>query len=58
MPNPLHQHLIPWCLEISAPKPNPATKHSPLVAWAPDGYAIFGLYTDDGSKPTDLDACG
>lgn len=37
-----HYHLQPYCIEQSAPKPNNNTKHSPLLAWAPDGFPIYG----------------
>lgn len=30
---------------------------SPLIGYAFDGFPIYGLYTDDGALPTDLDEC-
>lgn len=31
---------------------------SPLVGYAFDGFAVYGLFTEDGELPTDLDECG
>jgi hypothetical protein len=34
-----------------------AAGHSPLVGFALDGYGIYGLYEENPTKPSDLDAC-
>ena len=32
--------------------------HSPLLGWQVDGFAIYGINSDDGEPPHDLDSCG
>ncbi|CAZ97467.1 YHYH protein [Zobellia galactanivorans] len=32
--------------------------HSPIIGYAIDGFAIYGLLDKNGNKPTDLDECG
>lgn len=44
-----HYHLAPLHLEAKIGRTTP-------VAWALDGYPVFGLHEPDGSAPTGLDA--
>lgn len=50
-----HYHKYPVCL--NSPFRDPDGKHSPLIGYAFDGYAIYGPNGDDGKPPTDLDDC-
>jgi hypothetical protein len=57
-PDPLgryHYHIYPRCVHTSF-KDEPG-KHSPLIGYAFDGYAIYGPNGEDGKPPTDLDEC-
>jgi hypothetical protein len=50
-----HYHKYPVC--VKSPFKDEAGKHSPLIGYAFDGYAIYGPNGDDGKPPTDLDEC-
>ena len=50
-----HYHKYPVC--IKSPFKDPAGKHSPLIGFMFDGYAVYGPNGDDGKPPTDLDEC-
>jgi YHYH protein len=50
-----HYHKYPVC--INSPFRDPAGKHSPLIGWAFDGFAIYGPNGEEGSPPKDLDKC-
>mmetsp|Transcript_24845 Transcript_24845/g.37302 ORF Transcript_24845/g.37302 Transcript_24845/m.37302 type:complete len:372 (+) Transcript_24845:105-1220(+) len=58
-----HYHTAPYCTNLAANATpvgtilNPSALHSPLWGWAPDGFAIYGPYGDNGTAPTDLDDC-
>jgi hypothetical protein len=47
-----HYHQNPNCVYSDA-----AGQHSPVIGFAYDGFAIYGLQDVDGAAPTDLDAC-
>jgi hypothetical protein len=50
-----HYHKYPACLK--SPFQDKAGEHSPLIGYAFDGYAIYGLLGENGKFPTDLDTC-
>lgn len=50
-----HYHIYPKCVHTSF-KDEPG-KHSGLIGYAFDGYAIYGPNGEDGKPPTDLDEC-
>lgn len=50
-----HYHQYPSCLK--SPFHDPAGKHSPLIGFMFDGYAIYGPNGEDGQPPKNLDAC-
>lgn len=50
-----HYHKYPVCL--NAPFHDDPGKHSPLIGWAFDGFAIYGPNGEDGKPPQDLDQC-
>jgi YHYH protein len=50
-----HYHKYPVC--VKSPFKDEAGKHSPLIGYAFDGYAIYGPNGEDGKPPTDLDEC-
>jgi hypothetical protein len=57
-PDPMgryHYHIYPKCIHTSF-KDEPG-KHSELIGYAFDGYAIYGPQGEDGKPPTDLDEC-
>lgn len=50
-----HYHKFPVC--VRSPFKEEAGKHSPLVGFMFDGYAIYGPNGEHGKPPTDLDDC-
>jgi hypothetical protein len=50
-----HYHQYPICL--NSPFRDPLGKHSPLIGWAFDGFAIYGPNGEDGQSAKDLDEC-
>jgi hypothetical protein len=50
-----HYHIYPKCIHTSF-KDEPG-KHSPLIGFEFDGFAIYGPNGTDGKPPTDLDEC-
>ncbi len=50
-----HYHQFPKC--IKSPFKDDAGQHSPIIGYAFDGYAIYGIRDKDGKAPTDLDEC-
>jgi hypothetical protein len=48
-----HYHKYPTC--IKSPFSDPVGKHSPLIGFMLDGYAIYGPNGEDGTPPKDLD---
>jgi hypothetical protein len=50
-----HYHQYPVC--IKSPFHDPSGKHSPLIGFMFDGYAIYGPNGVDGKPPRDLDFC-
>ena len=57
-PDPMgryHYHKYPVC--VNSPFRDPLGKHSPLIGWAFDGFAVYGPNGEDGSPPKDLDDC-
>jgi hypothetical protein len=57
-PDPMgryHYHIYPKCIHTSFA--DPKDKHSPLIGYAFDGFAIYGPNGDGGKPPTDLDEC-
>lgn len=57
-PDPMgryHYHKYPVC--INSPFRDPQGKHSPLIGWAFDGFAIYGPNGERGQPPNDLDEC-
>jgi hypothetical protein len=57
-PDPMgryHYHKYPAC--IKSPFVDPKGKHSPLLGYMFDGFALYGPNGSDGEPPTDLDAC-
>jgi hypothetical protein len=57
-PDPMgryHYHIYPKCIHTSFT--DPAGKHSPLIGYAFDGFAIYGPNGEDGKPPADLDDC-
>jgi len=50
-----HYHKYPVC--VKSPFKDEPGKHSPLIGYAFDGYAIYGPNGDDGKPPADLDEC-
>jgi hypothetical protein len=51
-----HYHIYPKCVKTPFKKDD-GTKHSDLLGYAFDGYAIYGPLGEGGKKPTDLDEC-
>jgi hypothetical protein len=50
-----HYHIYPKCVHTSfTDEPG---KHSPLIGYAFDGFAIYGPNGEDGKPPADLDEC-
>ncbi len=57
-PDPMgryHYHIYPKCIHTSFK--DEADKHSPLIGYAFDGFAIYGPNAEGGKAPTDLDDC-
>jgi hypothetical protein len=57
-PDPMgryHYHKYPIC--VNSPFRDPYGKHSTLIGWAFDGFAIYGPNGEDGEPPKDLDGC-
>ena len=57
-PDPMgryHYHIYPTCIHTSF-KDEPG-KHSDLIGYAFDGYAVYGPQGEDGKPPADLDEC-
>ena len=52
-----HYHKYPVCVHNPFKDQEQAGKHSPLIGYAFDGYAIFGPNGEDGKAPQDLDEC-
>jgi YHYH protein len=50
-----HYHKYPVC--VKSPFKNEADKHSPLIGYAFDGFAIYGPNGENGKPPADLDEC-
>lgn len=50
-----HYHQYPVC--IKSPFHDEPGKHSPLIGWAFDGFAIYGPNGEGGKPPSNLDAC-
>src|SRR6185312_9623209 len=50
-----HYHKHPAC--VKSPFKDPAGKHSPLIGYAFDGFALYGPNGADGQPPSDLDEC-
>jgi hypothetical protein len=50
-----HYHIYPKCIKTSFADPKGV--HSPLIGYAFDGFAIYGINGDGGKAPTDLDEC-
>ena len=50
-----HYHKYPTCLKT--PFRDQPGKHSPLIGYAFDGYAIYGPQGEGGKPPADLDVC-
>jgi hypothetical protein len=50
-----HYHIYPKCIHSSFK--DDAGRHSPLIGYAFDGFAIFGPLGEDGKRPDDLDEC-
>jgi hypothetical protein len=50
-----HYHKYPVCLK--SPFKEEAGKHSPVIGFMFDGYAIYGPNGEDGKPPKDLDVC-
>jgi hypothetical protein len=57
-PDPMgryHYHIYPKCVHTSFK--DEEGKHSPLIGFAFDGFAIYGPNGEDGKPPGDLDEC-
>lgn len=57
-PDPMgayHYHKYPVC--VKSPFKDEAGKHSQLIGYAFDGFAIYGPSGENGKPPTDLDEC-
>lgn len=50
-----HYHKYPVC--VKSPFKDSEGKHSPLIGYAFDGFAIYGPNGEDGKPPKDLDEC-
>jgi len=50
-----HYHKYPSC--IKSPFHDPKGKHSPLIGFMFDGYAVYGPNGENGQPPKDLDEC-
>ncbi len=50
-----HYHQYPVC--VKSPFKDEAGKHSPLIGFMFDGFAIYGPNGEDGKPPKDLDEC-
>jgi len=48
-----HYHAATGCTEVSTQDDG----HAALMAWALDGYGLYGMLDADGSEHTDLDEC-
>jgi hypothetical protein len=51
-----HYHIAPYIVDRA--QSSPAAQHSPLYGFLVDGFAVYGPMGDEGTTPTDLDACG
>jgi hypothetical protein len=51
-PGRYHYHQYSPCIV-----PNPPPRHSPVIGYAFDGFAIYGPNDADGHPPADLDTC-
>jgi hypothetical protein len=49
-----HYHKYPVC--IKSPFHDPDGKHSPIIGFMFDGYAVYGPNGEDGKPPKDLDS--
>lgn len=57
-PDPMgryHYHKYPVC--VKSPFKDEKGKHSPLIGYAFDGFAVYGPNDTTGKPPTDLDEC-
>jgi hypothetical protein len=56
-----HFHGQPYCFDTDSSDNDDDVAedgaHSPLVAWALDGFPVYGVFGDNGALPTDLDEC-
>jgi hypothetical protein len=56
-----HFHGQPYCLDSDNSYNDDDVAadgaHSPLVAWAVDGFPVYGVFGDNGALPTNLDEC-
>ncbi len=52
-----HYHKYPVCIHNPFKDQEEAGKHSPLIGYAFDGFAIYGPNGEDGKPPQDLDEC-
>jgi hypothetical protein len=50
-----HYHKYPLC--VKSPFKDEEGKHSALIGYAFDGFAIYGPNGEDGKPPTNLDEC-
>jgi hypothetical protein len=50
-----HYHKYPTC--VKSPFKDEPGKHSPLIGFAFDGFALYGPNGEDGKPPADLDEC-
>ena len=50
-----HYHKYPIC--VKSPFKDEPAKHSPLIGFAFDGFAVYGPNGEEGKPPTDLDEC-
>ena len=48
-----HYHAATGCTEVGTQDDG----HAALMAWALDGYGIYGMLDEDGNEATDLDEC-
>ena len=48
-----HYHGATGCTEVGAQDDG----YAALMGYALDGYALHGMLNEDGTEPTDLDAC-
>ncbi|MSR66714.1 MAG: YHYH protein [Pedosphaera sp.] len=50
-----HYHKYPAC--VKSPFKDDGTGHSPVIGFAFDGFALYGLNGENGKPPADLDEC-